>query len=909
MGLQIPKSPRLSAVLILTILLGTGLAASRAESQQVNSDLQSAASPFSIELRPGFDLPIGQSASYFKFGGTMDVNLRYRLSTLPVFLLGGVAYALAPAVSPDSISIFTAAAGAGAQLRISRTFALEAFGLGGYFYGTLNDFSVGSSNPYAAGGLGVRFALNPYWSLGVSGLYRSYFGLYQGISVAASTGIALGSHGSTVVARSSGSSGGESGDSGGSETLSPFSIEVRPGFDIPVGQTASYFKFGGTMDVNLRYRLSSLPVFFLGGLTYAFAPAVSPDSVSIATASIGAGAQLQLSRSLALEAFALGGYFYGTLNDFSVGSSNPYAAGGAGVRFALSPSWSIGLSGLYRSYFGLYQGVSAAVSTSFTLGGGQTRSASRAGTVAPSPSKATPQPLSAPANAAPGENGGLRIEKTDVVPVFPVFYSYYDDHPIGTVEVSNGAPGPVSNVTASVFIKQFMDNPKQVKVDGNISPGETKSIDLYALFTDNVLSITEGTKASAQITLDYTSGGTRYEETKIETVSFLNRNAMTWDDNRRAAAFVTAKDPAILTFSKSIIGLVRSKEVRSINTGLQTAMALHESLDLFGMNYVPDPTTPYVEFSKQKDAVDFLQFPRQTLQYKAGDCDDLSILYSSLLESVGLNAAFVTTPGHIFVAVDTGLSPKQAVDSLIPADQIIVNGGHAWIPVEITLRHQGFLKAWELGAKEWNSANPVGRAGFYPIEDAWNSYSPVGLPGQGANIIMPPSDKVLATYLAEVTKYIDQAIFPQVARLQSEIRSSGSLRAMNQLGIVYAKYGQPDKAKLQFNQILAKNGNYLPAVLNLGNLAYLDQDWLSAQKYYQQASQLAPENTHVLLAVARVNRELENYGNVKRSYEKLKALDPALAEQYSYLALGPQAGSARAADVQTELKEVVWEGE
>ena len=50
-----------------------------------------------------------------------------------------------------------------------------------------------------------------------------------------------------------------------------------------------------------------------------------------------------------------------------------------------------------------------------------------------------------------------------------------------------------------------------------------------------------------------------------------------------------------------------------------------------------------------KNAVDFLQFPRQTLVYGAGDCDDISILYNSLLESVGIRTAFITIPGHKLV--------------------------------------------------------------------------------------------------------------------------------------------------------------------------------------------------------------------------------------------------------------------
>ena len=62
------------------------------------------------------------------------------------------------------------------------------------------------------------------------------------------------------------------------------------------------------------------------------------------------------------------------------------------------------------------------------------------------------------------------------------------------------------------------------------------------------------------------------------------------------------------------------------------------------MNYTPNPKTPYEQVSKQKDVIDFLQFPRETFQYKAGDCSDLSILYGSLFQAVGIDAAFITIP-------------------------------------------------------------------------------------------------------------------------------------------------------------------------------------------------------------------------------------------------------------------------
>ncbi len=92
---------------------------------------------------------------------------------------------------------------------------------------------------------------------------------------------------------------------------------------------------------------------------------------------------------------------------------------------------------------------------------------------------------------------------------------------------------------------------------------------------------------------------------------------------------------------------------------------------------------------------------------------------------------------------------------------------------------------------------------------------------------------------------------------------------MNHLGILYAKYGQPDQAEAQFKQIIQKRSGYVPAVINLGNVYYLQQDWQNARKDYQQASELQPDNARVILAVARVNQELENYGDAKRNYEKL----------------------------------------
>jgi len=208
--------------------------------------------------------------------------------------------------------------------------------------------------------------------------------------------------------------------------------------------------------------------------------------------------------------------------------------------------------------------------------------------------------------------------------------------------------------------------------------------------------------ASASFFTDFDS----HHRRMIESETLLGRNAMTWDDNRKAAAYVTSKDPCVLGFARSMTSFIRGQEKRAINENLQAAIALHEALDLHGINYVPNPVTPYSEASKSATAVDFLQFPRETFQHRAGGCSDLSILYSALLQAVGVDTAFVTVPGHIFLAVSAGLTPEAARGALLPADQLIVQNGIAWIPVEITLRREGFMSAWALGMREWNTNAP-----------------------------------------------------------------------------------------------------------------------------------------------------------------------------------------------------------
>jgi tetratricopeptide (TPR) repeat protein len=653
---------------------------------------------------------------------------------------------------------------------------------------------------------------------------------------------------------------------------SPLSLEVRPAFDLPLGDSSQWFSYGGSMDLGLNYRIPRSIFYLSGGLQYAYSPVQAATSLSLAGARIGGGVQLPLTSGIAVLAYAMGGYYFGTYNDFSANASDPFVLGGIGLKFALAPTFALQVAAQYNYYMGLYMGLSAGAGIDVSLG---------------------------------NLGGSVDVPSVDLRPAFPVFYKHYDDHPIGTVQIKSNLKVPATDIRAQVFIKEYMDSPKVVEVKGDLAPGESKSVDLYALFTDKVLAVTEGTKVATEITVSYKVDGQPYADRRIETLTLWGRNAMTWDDNRKAAAYVTSKDPGVLNFARSVSSYIRSKENRSICDNLQTAIAFHQALDLYGLNYTPNPKTPYSEVYKQKDVIDFLQFPRETFQYKAGDCSDLAILYGSLFQAVGIDAAFITVPGHIFIAVDTCLTPEQAPKELVPQSQFIAYKNKAWIPIEITAIHDGFMKAWQLGAKEWTENNSIGQAGFYPISEAWTVYQPVGLPGADTTITMPQSDGILKAYLGEVQKYLDAALAPMVATWQDQSKGGTNLSAMNSLGVLYAKYGQADKAENQFKLVLSKKP-YLPTMLNLGHLYFTKGDWKNALLSYQQASEMDPRNPRTLLALARVNQELQNYPDAKSSYEKLKAVNPELASQFAFLGEGKETG-ARAADIQSERKVMLWE--
>ena len=677
--------------------------------------------------------------------------------------------------------------------------------------------------------------------------------------------------------------------------LSPIWVEATPAVIIPLGDSSNFFNVGGGGTIAGEYRLPFMPQLLARGeLEYAYSPIPARQSVSFTSAGLGMGYSYNLLPNLGVEAYATGGATYGFFNTGLQGYWNPYVKAGVNAYFSFSPSLIVTLGGAFLYQVGLYTGVGISAGASIGLGAPVVVQQFR-----PTPRGLPSRPT--PLLQKPGT--GLELSKVNVSDIYPVFYKFYDDHPIGTAVLHNWEKSPVQNVKVTVFVKEYMDNPKEVKGPDKMDPGAETTIDLYGLFNKGVLNNTESTKVSAAVSVQYLLRGNPVSTETVQTIQVLRRNSLTWDDDRKAAAFVSANDPTAVRFAKNVQSMVQSRSSSAIDQSIQLAAAIHEALTLYGLTYSNDPVAT---LNSDNKTVDYIQFPQQTLDYKGGKCSDFSVLYSSMLEAIGVETAFITVPGHIYMAVALGMTQDAARKTFQNSDDFIYESNKVWLPIEITLRDGGFLKAWQLGAKEWRENKAKDQARFYPVHAAWSIYQPVGYSSNASNIQIPAPDKVVKQFSSAMSSFVSLEIGQQEnVLLAAANRASNKSRPLNSLAVLYSRFGQYDKAQKTLKDLLARE-EYVPALINMGNIFFVQNQVDKALDYYNRAYKKEPNNATVLLCVARANHSLENYSIAKKAYAQLQTVDPDLAQRFAYLDLRGEEAT-RAADAGGQQKTVIWQ--
>ena len=327
---------------------------------------------------------------------------------------------------------------------------------------------------------------------------------------------------------------------GFSETSGELSFTMAPTAVMPLGEGANYFAFDAGGCISFELYPPGLPLIGLKAeATYGYIPLVTKDAVSLFSVRGGIEFNLLLS-ILKISPYATAGYYYGLLMDGSGrGGGNLSAKGGLSIYLYLTPFFSLGLDGYYLYDLALYNGAGGSLTLSYHIPLSSHRKQELKSKQQPQPK---PAPLQEKTTVSKTTETEIKISTVKLNPVFPVLFKHYNSFPLGAVVIHNGESIDATDITVSFFVEKYMDNPKECGKVEKLEAGKDVTVNLYALFSDSVLEITEGTKVSAKILLSYTLGNKKCTLERTAVLDIYDRNATTWDDNRKAAAFVTAKE-------------------------------------------------------------------------------------------------------------------------------------------------------------------------------------------------------------------------------------------------------------------------------------------------------------------------------------------------------------------------------
>ena len=665
---------------------------------------------------------------------------------------------------------------------------------------------------------------------------------------------------------------------------SEFLVSIYPKFSFPIIKFDESLStgFGG----GLRFTYRPLEVFnlFVEGDygEYSFDTKTNIGNLSVFNARAGAGYHLPITDRLGLN-FDAGIGYYSANYQKNKDSNTPKAViSGLTVGGTISVDYKIG-----------------PVVSVYAQGGVDHKLSKKPGFL--TTADVTPG-LTINITKAFSNKNNVSVANETLRPVFPVFYSWYNENSFGSIEVTNNEDASITDVNVYFYQPQYMSQPKDCGKAAVLKRGQTLNVDLKAFFNEQMLSLNEKSDTMASIIVEYKYLGAKRSQTFPLVVPVYGRNNMSWEDDRCASAFVSSKDPAAMWFAKYVVSAIRDDVRSGLSQNMQYAMGIFQALDEFGINYVKDPTSAF-EDNVGTASIDFLQFPYQTLMYRGGDCDDLSILVCSLFESIGIKTAFITIPGHIFMAFDSGFTVEQAKNYFLTLDEFIVDGDTVWVPLEITLSDEGFNKAWHKGAWEWTTANRSGNAMMYKMEDSWKIYQPVSVPGAAAHFTLPDENSVALAFSSTVDEFVINQITPQIAWYENRIASAPTAANYNDFGVLYARYGLFDQAEKQFR--IARNMNYLPAVLNTANLYYSKKDYENASFWYKNVLKIDLKNSLAMIGLARCAYETGDYEDCDLWYGNVYKNDRTLAKQYSYLGAFEQTGG-RSFSLADRLENTVW---
>jgi hypothetical protein len=281
--------------------------------------------------------------------------------------------------------------------------------------------------------------------------------------------------------------------------------------------------------------------------------------------------------------------------------------------------------------------------------------------------------------------------------IYPALTDKYLDTPVATAKVLNLTNEKME--VKPVMVINGISSEKFQSPITTILPNDTSEINYYISIPENY----SGVNPEIQYADFYIATvNDDYDDDYQKPMLINGVNA--WDGNVHNLKYFVKRD---ITFSVKYAKEILAKHKSEIDTTSGFTSDFYKARIIFNeliqnLTYTSDP----------RASAEFVQYPKQTVELKGGDCDDLSVCYSSLLESIGIETAFVdfkNSPGsrHVNIMFNTKLSPQQAF--LISANDTKYfirknefGNDEVWIPVETTSLSD-FENAWSIASDKFQS--------------------------------------------------------------------------------------------------------------------------------------------------------------------------------------------------------------
>jgi tetratricopeptide (TPR) repeat protein len=442
----------------------------------------------------------------------------------------------------------------------------------------------------------------------------------------------------------------------------------------------------------------------------------------------------------------------------------------------------------------------------------------------------------------------IRIAGAQIDNVFASLYQHYGlaGASIGSIKLKNATD---DTLRAWITFQAKPYTQAQSADTVIVPPGNPFDFDLRAVFNSDILYAREK-RLSGEVKVTYEYRKNQYATAGAIDFALNGKNYLTWDDPGKAVAFVTTDEPLVKMFVEQARAMAPALEEAPwfLRDDAAPAIIIFNALKAYGIQYVIDEVTP---FPALKDALHGAFYRLDTILYpgefllksdRAGDCDDLSVLYASMLQYAGLPTALLTGPthGHIFMMFDTNIPVAYSRGLPVSPKLFVKHNGTLWIPVETTMIPKfTFCEAWTDAANKIDSTWQI----YEVSANQEKKYPPVkagALKLERASPSIPEFGAALQTELAVLQEMKTQWLQKVEKTLEDKVQGLArpeAAKARNLYGVLLGQNYEYEQAQKHFKKVLQDSAAFAPAWNNLGNVEFITGNFIEAERSYQKALQ------------------------------------------------------------------------